>query len=415
MPAADIERRSRQGVGWVPANALITAFDQLIDSAFGTRGDLYLVPDISTEVKVDFDDGEPAEHFLLGNIRHTDGRSWACCLRSILDRALKDLYQESGLALMAAFEHEFHIVGKSEAMGSAFSLAGFRTMKAFAETFTAAQRAAGLEPDSFLRESGHMQFEATLRHRQALSAADHAVILRELAHASAARHGRRVSFSPLTADMGSGNGVHIHMSFRDRSGAAATYDPATSSGLAKRPGQFVAGILLYLPSILAFTAPSVISYERLMPGRWSAAFNNLGFRDREAAVRICPVDESSPETVAQQFNFEFRAGDAAASPYLQLAALVLAGLQGIRDGLAVPDITEEDLSLLSDDALTGRGLVRLPQSLSAALGRLEEDATVRSWFDEQFCDFYLRHKKGEIDSLKESSLTQLCAAYEGVY
>ena len=70
------------------------------------------------------------------------------------------------------------------------------------------------------------------------------------------------------------------------------------------------------------TAPSAISYERLKPHRWSAAFNNLGLHDREASLRICPITTEDTESTARQFNFEFRAADAAASPYLALAGAV---------------------------------------------------------------------------------------------
>ena len=69
--------------------------------------------------------------------------------------------------------------------------------------------------------------------------------------------------------------------------------PKGKHELAKTAGQFVAGILKYLDAIVAITAPSVVSYLRLTPHRWSAAFNNLGFRDREASVRICPVSDSA--------------------------------------------------------------------------------------------------------------------------
>src|SRR6202012_1313820 len=108
-------------------------------------------------------------------------------------------------------------------------------------------------------------------------------------------------------------------------------------GMSRKTASFVAGILKYLDAIVAITAPSVISYLRLTPHRWSAAFNNLGHRDREASVRICPVSDLSDVPKATQFHFEFRAADAAASPHLQLAAIVHAGVQGIEEELATPD------------------------------------------------------------------------------
>jgi len=209
--------------------------------------------------------------------------------------------------------------------------------------------------------------------------------------------------------------VHIHLSFRDAEGRPATYDPESETGLSQPAGQFVAGILRHLESIVALTAPSVISYLRLTPHRWSAAFNNLGVRDREASVRICPVSEVSDLEKADQFNFEFRAADATASPHLQLAAIVHAGVQGIEDALPAPKATTEDLSTLTPETLRSRGHVRLPQSLPEALSRLAADPQVERWFSTGFVDVYLKHKQGEIAFLDGLSQEDVCAAYEKAY
>lgn len=158
-----------------------------------------------------------------------------------------------------------------------------------------------------------------------------------------------------------------------------------------------------------------MSYKRLTPHRWSAAFNNLGFRDREASIRICPVSSLSDVDQAAQFNFEFRAADAAASPYLQLAAIVHAGTQGIEEALPTPLATEEDLSLLSETELKKRGYVRLPANLEDALDRLEHTESVQQWFSTNFLDVYLKHKRGELDYLKGKDETESCAAYEETY
>jgi glutamine synthetase len=266
-----------------------------------------------------------------------------------------------------------------------------------------------------MREYGADQFEITNSPRTGITAADQAVILREVVRMVAFAFGEEVTFTPLRSPAGVGNGVHIHLSFVDREGRPATYDPQARYGLSKVAGQFVAGVLKYLEAFLALTAPSVISYTRLTPHRWSAAFNNLGVQDREAAVRICPVSSMSDIDRARQFNFEFRAADASASPYLQLAAIVHAGVTGIEEDLPCPEATEEDLSLLSAERLAERGLRRLPQSLSQALECFAGNDTVKGWFTPQFVEVYRLHKEGEMAFLKDKSEAEICAAYEAVY
>ena len=111
---------------------------------------------------------------------------------------------------------------------------------------------------------------------------------------SARYHGEQVTFTPTADPASLGNGVHIHMSFRAKDGKPATYDPDGPCGMAPTTAAFAAGVLRYLDSIVAFTAPSVISHQRLTPHRWSATYNNLGFCDREASLRVCPVMASDP-------------------------------------------------------------------------------------------------------------------------
>ena len=209
--------------------------------------------------------------------------------------------------------------------------------------------------------------------------------------------------------------MHIHFSLLDDRGAPAAFDPHSRYRLSEMAGQFVAGILKYLDSILALTAPSVVSYGRLTPHRWSAAFNNLGLQDREAAVRICPVSTMSDIEPARQYNIEFRAGDASASPYLHLAAIVHAGVQGIEEGLQPPEATEEDLALLSSDELRRRGYIRLPTSLPDALARFVENATVHSWFKPDFPEVYRKHKEGEMSFLEGMDDAEVHRAYASVY
>lgn len=413
FPAEQFEKRRRRGVGWTPTNVQITCFDNIAESPFGSLGDLVLIPDEAARVRVELG-GDAVEHFALGDIRHTDGRPWEFCTRSLLKAALDRLRRVTGLSLYGAFEHEFQFRGAPGVVGDAFTTAGFRPERRVGERLVAAMRAAGLTPDTFMKEFGAGQFEVTMGPAEGVAIADHATILRELLRAVVADTGRDVTFTPIRDPAGVGNGVHIHLSFLDGD-RPATWDAGGKHELTRTAGQFVAGVLKYLEAIVALTAPSVVSYLRLTPHRWSAAFNNLGFRDREASVRICPVSELSDIARAAQFNFEFRAADATASPHLQLAAIVHAGVQGIEEGLPVPDATTDDLSLLAPAELAARGYVRLPQSLPEALARFAANATVTGWFPPQFAEVYVKHKQGEMAYLEGRTESEICALYEQVY
>jgi len=415
FPLVDLEKRAQRGIGWVPTNVQITAFNTIADTPFGSLGDLLMVPDPEAEVRVDFGDGSPLEHFFLGNIRNTDGSPWECCLRGRLAEALDALRAETGLELKSAFEMEFQFLDGGPGYGPGFSLTGLRNKKLFGEVYIAALRQAGVEPDSFLREWADQQYEVTMHPQLGIKAADHALLIREMARATAQRLSDPITFTPIRDVKAAGNGVHIHMSFVDKDGKPATYDAQGPGGLSPVAGRFVAGILHHLPAITALLAPSVISYSRLTPHRWSAAYNNLGHRDREASVRICPVAELPGMDVAKQFNVEFRAADSAASPHLQLAALVFAGLDGIRKQMDPPTPTQEDLSLLSAGELESRGFARLPETLAHALTLMEKSEAVRSWFGKLFVEVYVKHKRGEMAYLEGKPIEEVCRLYEQVY
>jgi glutamine synthetase len=415
FPVSDLEKRARKGVGWTPTNVMITCFDAIADSPFGALGDLLLIPDVETGVELDFEDGGPVERFMLGDIADLDGKPWEFCTRSLLKAALERLKAAGGVSLVSAFEHEFQFKTGGDQPGQAYGHGGFIERRVFGETLMAALDQSGLASDTFMKEYGANQYEVTNDPAPDHRSADQAVILREVTRMTAKRLGEEVTFTPIRDPAGVGNGVHIHISFLDESGAPATHDENGVAGMSGITASFIAGVLKYLDSIIALTAPSDVSYLRLTPHRWSAAFNNLGFRDREASVRICPVTATDPSSIARQYNFEYRAADAAASPYLALAAIIHAGAQGLEDALPAPKVTAEDLSVLSTDELEERGYVRLPETLEHALQRFENNKTVCGWFPADFASVYVAHKRREIACLKDKDTSARCAAYEAVY
>jgi glutamine synthetase len=210
--------------------------------------------------------------------------------------------------------------------------------------------------------------------------------------------------------------VHVHFSLQDMQGNPVGYEHNRQHGVSEKAGAFIAGILKYLPQSLCLTAPSVASYMRLTPHRWSAAFNNLGLQDREAAVRICPVfRDSGLEDPSEKFNFEYRAGDAAGSPYLFLAAILRAGTSGIDEHLPTPAITNSDLTTVDAAELAGSGIQRLPQSLAEALDGLEQSQWARQAFGETLVEAYLSHKRSEVAQLKDLSDAEICQRYSIAY
>ena len=402
FPTRELPLRLTKGVGWTGSNLMMSPFGPIWDTPFGTAGDFMIVPDPSAEVRVDFADGSAIEHFFLGDICNTDGSAWECCPRDFLRRAVRQLEEVAGVGLLAAFEQEFLYTGTSDRPGDAYALGAFRRQGSFGESFIAALRAAGPVPDTFLAEYGPRQFEVTVMPQPALAAADHAVITREIARATAHRLGHRVIFSPKPDPELVGNGVHVHMSLVDAAGRPATHSPGQPMDLSEPAQHFFAGMLHHMPAICAITAPSPVSYLRLVPNAWAPTAMDLVQQDRGASLRICPVfAAATPDQVMRQFHVEFRVADASASPYLALAAVIFAGADGIRRRLPLPP--------------AGGSPASLPRSLPEALDRLAASETIAGWFGPTHFDAYLRFKRVEAEKMAGLSHPELCARYAEVY
>jgi glutamine synthetase len=408
--------RGKAQCGWVPANMSITPFDVIPEqNPWGSRGDLRLLADPEARYRAWPEGASTPLDFVMSDIVELDGNSWTCCPRAMLKQALADLEAETGCRLMAAFEQEFQLLHTGWPAEPSFSLSGFRRADPFGPEFVAALDQAGIEPEMFIREFGQDQFEITTLPAPALRAADRAVAVRVIAREVARLKGWHASFAPMTAVTGIGNGTHIHFSFLDRQGRPRAFDAKAEAHVSELAGAFAAGVLRHLPAMVALTAGSPVSYLRLRPHRWSASYTWLGERDREAALRICPLVRFGGVEAKKQFNLEFRAADATACPHLALAVLVRAGLEGIRSQLATPPIFNGDPTTLPQRERNRLGLKRLPTSLGEALEALTADEIVRGWFSSQALDTYIGIKRMELDVAAKLESDALCRRYAEIY
>jgi glutamine synthetase len=417
FPTDELEHYQAAGCGWVPANSALTPQDIIASTnPWGAYGDLRLIPDLSSRVTVGNgpDADAPALDFIHGDIRETDGRPWGACPRTLLRDEIERYRDGLGLQVNAAFEHEFNLhAGFAEHL--AFSLEAQRQGAAFGGWLLSALRAGGVEPEMFLPEYGKHQYEITCRPTLGVAAADRAVNVREITREIARQMGLDLSFAPKTAADAVCNGVHLHVSLLDLGGLPMLYDAGTSNGLSSLGQHWAAGILHYLPALCAFTAPTPVSYERLQPHHWSASYACLGQQNREAALRICPTVTLGGKSVANQFNLEFRAMDATASPHLAMAALLIAGRLGIEQRLALNAITDEIPDSLNDEQRQARGIVALPASLAQALDCLRNSGAFTAWLPKPLLDTYYALKTEELALTEQLSPADLCEHYARLY
>jgi glutamine synthetase len=404
------------GIGWLPANLSLTPFGTIVTpNPWGSAGDLRLVPDLRARYRTAATGATTAFDLVMGDILELDGKPWPCCPRGLLRRAVEELRERTGYTLRMAFEQEFQIFGAGFLAAHPLSFSAMRLADPFAPRLAAALEEAGVEPETLLAEFGRDQLEVTCAPADPMTAADRAVAIREITRELARTMGWRASFAPKTALASVGNGVHIHFSLLDRSGRPATYSPTGLAGLSDAAGRFCSGILRHLPALTALTAPSPPSYHRLKPNSWSASWTWLADRDREAALRICPVTTIGGREPAPQFNIEYRAADATANPYVAATAIVRAGSTGLLEKLPAPVIVAEHPESLDDRRRNALGLKRLPEGIVGALDALRADRVVTSWFPEDFLTAFLGVRAAEIARLSGLSADEACALYSELY
>jgi glutamine synthetase len=413
--ASELDERLDVGVGWVPANHLLTPLGALAESGpFGSTGDLRLLGDLDTRVRVAADPGESPLDFVLCDIVEIDGQPWECCPRQFLREALNELEDELGARLSSSFEHEFQLV-LDEPAAPAFSLEAQRRAEPFASEVMGALIEAGAQPERFLPEYAPHQFEIPVQPAIGVAGADRSIVLKEIVRDTARRHQVRASFAPLLDPAAAGNGVHIHLNLLDRSGAPLLYDSSQPACLSELGARFAAGILVHARALSALTAPSPASATRLTPHRWSVGAVCLAQRNREALLRIPPLVSLGHVDPAGQLRLEYRGADATANPYLALGAIVRAGLEGVRAGLPAPPVLDRDPAELDPAEAERFGVGALTSSLEESLQALSEDGAVRGWMGALLYDAYVAVKRSEIDGVADLDLDDVCRRYAAIY
>jgi glutamine synthetase len=408
VPAERHDALLRSGVGWLPADLAMTTFGQIIaGTPFTSRGDLRLMPDAASGVDVPADGEHPALRLYLGDLTDLDGQPWDCCPRSFLRRTLADLRRETGLRVVASFEHEFVLHGLPASLP--LSLRRHRDAEPFGHDLVRLLTACGMEPETWLPEYGAQQFEITLAPSDGLVAADRAVLLRELVRDLALRRGLSASFAPLQDEAGTGSGVHVHLSFVDEQGEPVLLDDSRPGRLSRTGARFAAGLLHHAPAVMAWTAPSPVSFLRLAPDRWSAGAVFLGVADREALLRICPTTSADPMGAAKQFNLEYRAADATANPWLTLAVVLQAGLAGITGGDACPEPVVWETTPRSGE------VPGMPGSVEEALCALESDSVATSWFPPDLLRTHLGVRRHDDAALADLPVAERVARITRAY
>ena len=405
------ERRARAGVGLAkgvlaldPSGALHPA------SGLSPVGECRLLPDLSTLTLLPF---ARSQAMVSCDMTEPDARTpWDGCPRSALKRVLGRL-AERGYRSVASYEAEFYVWGPDGPLDRTPYAGSFALTAAadFVAELAKTLEGMGIRPEQCHAEVGHGNLELSVGEAEALAAADRRVQVLETIRGVAHRMGLETTMAPKPYLDQAGNGHHLHVSLYSLEGdAPALFD---ASGALSRVGSgFVAGLLEHLPAVMAFSAASPNSYQRLAPGMWSSAYAAYGLDNREAAVRLAsPVAGAESETA----NIEIKPADVTANPYLALAAVLAAGMDGMERNLDPGEPTTVDPATLSDEERDERGIYLLPASLDESLDALERDEVLIEALGEALVRTHVAVARAQAAIARELSPEEVAAAAAMIY
>jgi glutamine synthetase len=229
------------------------------------------------------------------------------------------------------------------------------------------------------------QYEINLREAAPLVAADNAFRFKAAVKDYAAQRGLLATFMGKPFNDQGGSGTHLHISL-ERDGSNCMGDESHDTGLSAELRGFTGGVLAHAPALMAFLNPTINAYRRILPDSLAPTHANWGLNNRTTFVRIPP--ERGPAC-----RLEIRVGDGAAAPHLVTAAVLFAGLDGMRNQTDPGPLLEGDTYTLPEDEQGAP----LPDGLGAALDSLEADSLLREAIGPDTVDTFLAMKRFEVE------------------
>ena len=401
VPLHRFEEAVRFGIGLSPVFSVFLVDDSITSSPHlgGPTGDTRLMPDPAAAMPLAASPG-----WALAPVDQLDqeGAPYPACARTFA-RTMLERLASFGLELRGAYEMEFFLGHRTSGAGDedphpahpgpAYSAIALAEVEPFATVLIGALEEQGTGVMQFHPEYSTGQLELSVPHGTGIAVADTNLVLRHTVRAAARSHGLVASFAPVVFAGLVGNGAHVHLSLWNKRGRNVFNGGRGPEGMTREAEAFTAGVLDALPALTAVTAPSVASYQRLQPHRWSGPWAVWGRENREAALRfVTGMVGSRPEAA----NLELKSMDAAANPYLALGSIVAAGIDGLERELSLPEPVLDDPASIPATRRRALGIRQLPSSLGAAIRELERSSLIRNAMGDVLFDAFLATRRGEL-------------------
>jgi glutamine synthetase len=338
---------------------------------------------------------------LICDITHPDGRPFEGDPRFVLRRQLQRLQALGFDDMVTGPEPEFFLFTRdhggapttvtNDAAGY-FDLAPVDRGEDARRDMVNALVEMGFEIEAAHHEVAPGQHEIDFKYAGAMTTADNIATFRMVVKRVALLHGLHATFMPKPVAGISGSGMHIHLSlFRD--GENAFFEPQAEHQLSHTAKNWIAGLLEHAQGLVAVTNPLVNSYKRLTPGYEAPTNIAWSVSNRSALIRI-------PARRGSGTRCELRMPDPSCNPYLALAAIMAAGIDGIERNLVPPPAIARNIYEMSVRDRRRHKIKELPHTLREALATLAKDRVVREALGGHVFGHFLDAKHKEFDAYR---------------
>ncbi|MGZ8626341.1 MAG: glutamine synthetase family protein [Actinomycetota bacterium] len=327
------------------------------------------------------------------DILTADGEPFLGDPRLVLKQAMERV-RELGFTAYVGGELDFFLLAGPDDptpvdTGSYFDLTPLDSANDMRRSVLIYLEALGIPVKDSHHEDAASQHGVDLRHADALTIADSLMSFRLVVKEVARELGLYATFMPKPIEGSAGSGLHTHLSLFEGE-RNAFFDPTDEYHLSKVGRSFMAGLLAHAREITAITNQWVNSYKRLVPGFEAPTHVSWGARNRSTLVRV-PLTKRGKESSCR---IEYRAPDPACNPYLTLAVILAAGVEGIRGEYELPPEAGPDLMAA---AVAGHdvGMAPLPDTLTEALDAMRRSDLVRGVLGDHLFEWFLANKVAE--------------------
>ena len=391
IPASQAEKAFEEGIYFDGSS--IEGFVRIQES------DMRLEPDPSTFAVLPWrrDENGAAARLICDVIDTQTGEPFAGDPRYVLRRALQRA-EEMGYTLNAGPEPEFFVFEKDEDghattdthdAGGYFDLAPKDLASDLRREIVYALDEMGFEVEASHHEVAEGQHEIDFKYDDGLTTADNIATFQSVVRATAELHDLHATFMPKPIAHINGSGMHTHLSLFTTDGENAFYDETDEFDLSPVAYKFLAGVLEHARAITAVANPTVNSYKRLVPGYEAPVYIAWSDVNRSALVRMPATRAPSASRI------ELRSPDPSSNPYLAIAAMLHAGLDGIERDLEPPGPVRENIYEFDEAKREEYGIDTLPENLGDAIDALEADDVIWNALGDHVAEKFVEAKRTE--------------------